>query len=83
MTESHTEHQLIQASLKIGAICDVTSSWTAEFAAFLDAGGFVVADLTVARLIDLCHEFDDRHGVPGPPADRALNVPAFLKEQAD
>lgn len=83
MTESDTEHHLIQASLKIGAICEMSSWATAEFATFLDAGGFVVADLTVARLIDLCHEFDDRFGVPGPPADRALNVPAFLKKQAD
>ena len=83
MTASDTEHHLIQASLKIGAICEMSSWATAEFAAFLDAGGFVVADLTVARLIDLYHEFDDRRGVPGPAGDRALNVPAFLKKQAD
>ena len=83
MTTQGTEHALIEASIRIGRICEMASWATAEFAEYLDARRFVVADLSVAQLLDLCREFEDRLFARCAAGEPARDVPAFLKKQAD
>ena len=83
MATSSTELYLIDASMKIGGICEMASWATTEFAEYLDARRFVVADLSVAQLLDLCREFEDRLFARCAAGEPARDVPAFLKKQAD
>ena len=83
MATSSTELYLIEASMKIGGICEMASWATAEFAEYLDAHGLTVANLSIAQLVDLCREFEDRICARCAAGEPVRDVPAFLKKQAD